>query len=572
MNSFNSSDLIFVPLGGSGEIGMNANLYHFESSWLMVDLGISFADVSMPGADVVLPDISFIERHRDSLQGLVLTHAHEDHFGAIPYLWKRLGCPIYGSPFTLALLQSKLAEYNPGTDIPMHELTPGRAVQMGPFSIETVEMAHSIPDSVALCIRCAAGTVLHTGDWKFDENPGIGRNTDSTRLKQIGDEGVLAMVGDSTNAMEEGRSGSEAHVEKALRDVVAKARGRIALTCFASNVARVQSAIKAAQHSGKAVAIVGKALKRAISAAQKVGYLRDMPEFVDEHDIGLVPREDLMIICTGTQGEPGAAMAKISQATHDTVKLQAGDTVIYSSSQIPGNEHAISRVQDRLIRRGITLVTDDDADVHVSGHPCRDELTEMYALVRPRMAVPVHGTARHLVAHAKLAKSCQVGQTIIPDNGSMIRLANADANSRAKAEVIDTVWTGALTQDRGRVVGMDGEMMRQRRKLLRNGIVTASILIDGKGRLCGTPALKQTGIGERESADEYIAAATIAVEDAVRALNPADARSDSRIESVVMREINRTARTMLSLRPIVHVHVVRGGDARIESEEVALAS
>ncbi|MEK9789904.1 MAG: ribonuclease J [Alphaproteobacteria bacterium] len=553
---YNSSDFLFVPLGGSGEIGMNANLYHYEGSWLMVDLGISFPDDSMPGIDVVLPDLSFIEARREQLAGLVLTHGHEDHLGAIPYMWSKLGCPVYGSAFTLALLRRKLAENNNPHDIPLIELSPGMVEDIGAFSVEMVGMAHSIPDPTSLAIRCDAGTVLHTGDWKFDESPGLGTDTDSNRLAEIGDEGVLAMIGDSTNAMVEGRTASEAEAEAGLRKVIAEAKGRVAISCFSSNVARIQSIIRAAQANDRSVAVVGRAIRRAISAAQEVGYLRDLPDFVAEDDIELLPRENIVILCTGTQGEPRAAMAKIAAGTHESVTLDPGDTVVFSSRQIPGNEPAIARVQDGLIRRKIILITDDDAPVHVSGHPSREEMAEMYGLVRPRIAIPVHGTARHLAAHAELAEHCQVHQTLLPDNGTMIRLARAGKKGE-DAEIIDTVKTGALTHEKGKIVEIQSDMMRARRRMLWNGVVTGTLVLNREGGLCAVPAVSQTGISNEADAADYIAAASLAIEDALAAMGRSARRDDGQVEEIAGQALRRVARSMFGLRPITHIHIMR---------------
>ena len=552
---YHNTDLLFVPLGGSGEIGMNANLYHYHGSWLMVDLGISFPDDSMPGIDVVLPDLSFIEQRRDSLAGLVITHGHEDHLGAIPYMWSQLGCPVYGSAFTLALLRRKLAENGRQMDIPLIEIGPGSVIEIGPFSVEMVGLTHSIPDPTALAIRCDAGTVLHTGDWKFDPAPGLGDMTDTTRLAQIGDEGVLAMVGDSTNAMVEGRTGSEAEAEVGLREVIAAATGRVAVTCFSSNVARIQSIISAAQANDRSVAVVGRAIKRAISAAQEVGYLRDLPDFVPEEDIDLLPRNNIVVICTGTQGEPRAAMAKIAAGAHESVKLEQGDTVIYSSRQIPGNEPAIARVQDALIRRRINLITDEDAPVHVSGHPSRDEMVEMYGLVKPRIAIPVHGTARHLVAHAELAEACQVRQTLLPDNGTVIRLAGAGGES--SASIIDNVKTGALTHEKGKILEIQSDMMRARRRMLWNGVVTASLVMNRDGGLCAVPAISQTGISDEVAAADYVATASLAIEDALAGMGRAARRDDANVEEIAGQALRRVARNMFGLRPVAHVHIMR---------------
>ena len=568
---YKKEDLLFVPLGGSGEIGMNANLYHYQDSWLMVDLGISFPDDSTPGVDIILPDLSFIEARRDKLAGLVLTHGHEDHLGAIPYLWNRIKCPVYGSAFTLALLRRKLAESRFDHDVPLIELGVGAVQQIGAFSIELVGLNHSIPDPAALAIRTDVGTVLHTGDWKFDETPMLGSDTDRGRLGELGSEGVLAMVGDSTNAMVEGRTGSEADAREGLRKVIAGAKGRVAVTCFASNVARIDSIIKAAQMNDRSVAIVGRALNRAISAAREVGYLQDLPDLVPESDIELVPRENLVVICTGTQGEPRAAMARIAAGSHESVSLDPDDTVIYSSRQIPGNENAINRVQDMLLRRKINLVTDDDARVHVSGHPARDEMIEMYGLVRPQIAVPVHGTARHLVAHAALAKSCQVPQTLIPDNGAMIRLNGRSSSDDGNyyAEIIDDVHTGALTHEGGQIHELQSDMLRARRRMLWNGAVTASVALNRSGSLCAVPVISQTGISDSEIAEDYIATAGVAVEDALNTLGRGARRNDASVKEVVSQAIRRIAKRMFGLRPIAHVHVMRlGQEDFIDNNEV----
>ena len=549
--TYSTTDLLFVPLGGSGEIGMNVNLYHYQDSWIMVDLGISFPDDSTPGVDVILPDLKFIAERREKLAGLILTHGHEDHLGAIPYLWSQIGCPIYGSAFTLALLRRKLTESRGDFDIPLHEMGMNAPRQIGAFEIEMIALNHSIPDPAALAIRSAAGTILHTGDWKFDKAPVLGTDTDATRLRAVGDAGVLAMVGDSTNAMVDGRTGSESEAQLGLTEAIAQASGRVAVTCFASNVARIQSICMAAQANGRSVAIVGRALNRAISAAREVGYLNDLPDFVPENDIDLLPPDSLVIVCTGTQGEPRAAMARIAAGTHETVSLQAGDTVIYSSRQIPGNETAIARVQDMLIRRNINLVTDHDAPVHVSGHPSRDEMVDMYGLVRPKIAIPVHGTARHLQAHAELAKACQVQQTLLPDNGAMIRLNGAEV------AIIDNVHTGAMTSEKGNIIELQSDVLRSRRRMLWNGVVTVSVILNKSGHLCVLPSVAQTGIGDGAAASDFVAAATLAVEDAIDVLGKTARRQDESVEEVVSQAVRRVARSMFGLRPIAQVHIMR---------------
>ena len=547
---FSQSDLVFIPLGGSGEIGMNANLYHHHDRWLMVDLGISFADESLLGVDVVLPDISYIEARKDKLEGLLLTHAHEDHYGAIPYLWERLQVPVYGTAFTLALLRRKLAESRVDFDIEMHELDYNQPYEFGPFSVELLALNHSIPDPAAVILRTSEGTILHTGDWKFDDQPQIGQNTDAKKLAEIGDEGVLALVGDSTNAMVEGRTPSEQTAHEGLVQAIARAEGRVAVTCFASNVARIDSIVRAAHANQRSVAVVGRALQRTIDAAREVSYLRDLPDFVKESDVGLIPRDNIVIICTGSQGEPRAAMARIASGAHEMVDLDPGDTVIYSSRQIPGNEPAISKIQDMLLRRSIHVVTDDDAPVHVSGHPARDEMAEMYGLVKPKIVVPVHGTARHLLAHAELAKSCQVSQTLIPDNGVIIHFANG------KAEQIGTVTTGALTHEGGEVVDIQSEQLRARRRMLWNGSVSVSVLVAADGELLVAPSIVQSGVIDDDRIDDFIATAALRIEDKLSEMKPKSA-TDANISQIIKAQVRSVSKNMVKRRPNVEVHIMR---------------
>ena len=351
MTDIQKNDLIFLPLGGSGEIGMNANLYHYQGRWLMIDLGISFPDDTMPGVDVVLPDLRFIEERSDKLEAIILTHAHEDHFGAIPYLWERLQVPVYGTAFTLALLRRKLSEARLDVHIPMHEINYNIDYSFGPFSVQLVSMTHSIPDPAALILRTPEGVILHTGDWKFDPTPMLGDNADKARLRALGDEGVMALIGDSTNAMVAGHTPSEAVACAGLTEEIAKAEHMVAVTCFASNVARIESIITAARANNRSVCVAGRALNRTISAAKEVGYLQDIPDFVPETEVSLIPRENLVVICTGSQGESRAVMARIAQGMHEQISLNTGDTVIFSSRQIPGNEQAIGRVHDALLRQ-----------------------------------------------------------------------------------------------------------------------------------------------------------------------------------------------------------------------------
>jgi len=544
-------DLLFVPLGGSGEIGMNANLFHHDDQWLMVDLGISFPDDTMPGIDVVLPDLSFIEDHRAKLAGLVITHGHEDHLGAIPYLWERLKCPIYGTPFTLALVRGKLQERLPNARVKLISLPLNTPVSVGSFDVEMISLTHSIPDPAGLVLRAGGKTIFHTGDWKFDEDPLIGPISDLAALKKLGDAGVDIMIGDSTNAMVEGRTGSEADARKGLLDTIGKLKGRVAVTCFASNVARVDSLVRIAQQTGRSPMLVGRALHRVTEAAKSCGYLKDWPDLVSEDDFDLIPKENLLMVCTGSQGEARSALARIASGSHHMVRLEKGDAVLFSSREIPGNEPAISRVQDNLIRRGIQVITDDDAPIHVSGHPGREDMTEMYQLIRPKVAIPVHGTARHLQAHAALARSCQVSKTIIPENGDVICL-DGEAS-----KVISRADTGILTYEAGEVIPLDSATIRDRRRMLWNGHVSASVVLSLSGELCLAPSITQNGLNDGHRADDFIAEASLKVEDVLLAMKRNDRLDDAAVTNSVSQALRGLAKTMFQRRPAVQVHVMR---------------
>ena len=544
-------DLLFVPLGGAGEIGMNANLFHHAGRWLMVDLGISFADETMPGIDVLLPDLGFIAERRDRLDGLVVTHGHEDHLGAIPYLWERLRCPVYGTPFTLALVAGKLREHLPGADVELVPLPAGGRAGIGPFDVELVSLTHSIPEPAGLVIRAGGMTVFHTGDWKFDDDPVMGPVSDTGALKALGDAGIDVMIGDSTNAMVDGRTGSEGDARKGLAAAIGAETGRVAVTCFASNVARLDSIVQAGAETGRSPLLVGRALHRVTEAARSCGYLGHWPDMLGEDDFNAVPRENALMICTGSQGEPRSALARIAAGTHRNIALEAGDTVMFSSREIPGNETAIGKVQDSLVRRGIRVVTGDDAPIHVSGHPGRGEMTEMYQLIRPTVAVPVHGTARHLRAHAELARACQVKQVVVPENGSVIRL------DKGEAATIGSAATGLMTVEGGELLAVDGDTMRDRRRMLWNGNVSVSVVVSRAGELCAAPAVRHSGLAEGHRGDDFTAEASLRVEDALAALD-GDARlDDARLEQAVSGPVRSLARAMFDRRPLLQVHILR---------------
>src|SRR5262245_10521524 len=483
-----NDELLFLALGGAGEIGMNLNLYGHAGKWLMVDLGIGFADETLPGIEVVMPDPAFIVERREDLVGIVLTHAHEDHLGAVADLWPQLRAPVYATPFAASVLRRKLLEAGLMDTVPITEIPLGGKFSLPPFELELITMTHSILEPNALAIRTRLGTVFHTGDWKIDPEPLLGEVTDEAMLRRIGEEGALAMVCDSTNVFVEGEAGSEATVRANLEKLVKAQHCRVAATCFASNLARVESIALAAVAAGRHPVLSGRALQRMVEAAQECGYLLDFPPCIPEQQAGWLPRDKVVFICTGSQGEPRASMAKLAMGEHRDLVLEEGDTAIFSSRIIPGNEHAVGRLHNALMARGVEVITDSSADIHVSGHPAREELVRVYQWVRPRIAVPVHGELRHMMEHAALARGCQVPETVVAPNGTLVRLAPGPA------EIVDHVPAGRLARDGDTLVPVEGETLRQRRKLLWNGAAAATLVIDRQGRPVAAPQVSLRGI------------------------------------------------------------------------------
>ncbi|MBS0521488.1 MAG: ribonuclease J [Proteobacteria bacterium] len=544
-----ADELLFLALGGAGEIGMNLNLYGHAGKWLMVDLGIAFGDDATPGIDVVMPDPAFIEEQRQNLAGIVLTHAHEDHLGAVADLWPRLGAPVYATPFAASVLRRKLTEAGLLDAVPITEIALGARFTVAPFELEMITMTHSIPEPNALAIRTKFGTVFHTGDWKIDPEPLLGDVTDEATLKRIGEEGALAMVCDSTNVFVEGEAGSEATVRANLEKLVKTRRSRVAVTCFASNLARVESIAKAAVAAGRHPVLSGRALQRMIEAAQECGYLLDFPECVSESEAGYLPRDKVLYICTGSQGEPRASMAKIANGEHRDIVLEEGDATIFSSRVIPGNERAVGRMQNALLARGIEVLTDRDAHIHVSGHPARDELVRVYQWIRPRIAVPVHGEVRHMVEHAALARACQVPETVLAPNGTLVRLAPGPAT------VIDHVHAGRLARDGDVVAPVEGEALRERRKLLWNGAATATLVVDRQGRAVAPPKVSLRGVADTEG--ELTDAIVAGLQEMLADLSASERRDNGRIEEAARQAVRRVVRAHLGKKPLTDVHIVR---------------
>jgi ribonuclease J len=541
------NELIFLPLGGSGEIGMNVNLYGTRGKWVMVDLGMTFADPSLPGVDLVLPDLSFIEERAEDLLGIVLTHGHEDHIGAIPYLAADLGVPLYATPFTAGLVRHKLEEEGIAGEVKLHVIEKEGSFDLGPFHFTYVPLAHSIPEGNALLIETEHGRIFHTGDWKLDETPVLGSPSTADELSAIGDRGVLALVGDSTNVFNPEPSGSETGVREGLDKVVAAAKGRVLVTTFASNAARLHTLGEVAKDTGRQVVVAGRSLDRILRVGKSVGYLTDFPPVLSYDEAMRLPPDQLLIIATGAQGEPQAALSRIADGSHP-LKLDRGDLVVYSSKQIPGNELSIGRVQNMLASKGVEIITDRQAHVHVSGHPGRPELEAMYGWIRPQIAVPVHGERRHMEEHARLARHWGVPHAVVPVNGSAIRLAPG------KPEIVGHEATGRLVVDGDVILPADGATMMARRRLMHNGYLAATVVVDQRGKLAADPAIIAQGLPVEEDRDDFIAECVEAVEAAAKG---ADSRNEERYAEAIRLAVRRVAREWTGKKPVTEVQVVR---------------
>ncbi|MFC3208047.1 ribonuclease J [Aquamicrobium soli] len=552
----NAPELVFVPLGGVGEIGMNFALYGYGPAhareWIVIDVGVTFPDATLPGVDLVLPDTRFIEENIDRLHGIVITHAHEDHYGALLDVWPRLKAPVWMTPFSAGLLEAKRQSEHGAPKIPVTIYRGGEKFTVGPFEIEAIPVAHSIPEPMSLAITTPAGTVVHTGDWKIDPEPAIGPRTDEARFRAYGDKGILALVCDSTNALREGDSPSELAVGEGLKGVIEKAVGRVAVTTFSSNVGRIVSIAKAARDAGRQCLVLGRSLKRVIDVASDLGYMDGLPDFIGEEDYGFIPRENLVIICTGSQGEPQAALAKLSRDEMKAVALTAGDTVVFSSRTIPGNEKAILGIKNALIDRGMKIIEDGDALVHVSGHPRRSELKQMYSWLRPQIGVPVHGEAAHLVAQGSLMAMSGIGQVAQIRDGDMLRL------SPGPATIIDQVPFGRAYKD-GRLVGSEQAMgIRDRRKLSFAGHVAVNVVLDDRYELAGDPDLAAIGVAEEdargETLEDLMLDAAIGAVDSI----PRQRRKDlDLVQEAVRRAVRAAANEAWGKKPVVTVFVTR---------------
>ena len=550
------SELVLMPLGGVGEIGMNCYAYGIgpgdRKTWLLVDLGVKFGDEREPGIDVVLPDTSFIESNQRNLAGIVLTHGHEDHLGAVPWLWRRLGAPVYCTPFAAALLAGKLKEHGLEKDVPVRIMPAGSRFSVGPFDLEYVSVTHSIPKSTALLIKTPLGNVLHSGDWKIDKNPSIGDKIDEAQFREIGDAGVDVLVCNSTNALREGFSPSESEVSATISRLVESAKRRVAVTTFASHVGRIALAVQAARRAEREVVVVGRAMRNTIEAARACGYLKEAGTFLEEEAFGYLPPHRAMLLCTGSQGEPRAAMARIAEDQHPQVTLEEGDLVIFSSKTIPGNEKAVSAVHNNLAQLGVDIITSDDALVHTSGHPRKEELRAMYQWLRPRALVPVHGEQRHLREQAKLAKASGIEQVVLCDNGHIVRLAPGPVS------IIDEAHAGRLHVDGNIIVSSEDGPARQRRKLSYVGMVAVSLALDGKFQLVGEPHIVADGIpGSDAEGEDMLAILLDAAGNGLNSVPRARRKDDESVIEAVKNAVRRAADNAWGKKPVCKVMVHR---------------
>ncbi len=544
-------ELVFCALGGLGEIGMNCYLYGTgpanDRTWLMVDLGITFPEGDFePGVDVILPDLRFIEDEQIKLAGLVLTHGHEDHIGAVLELWPRLKCPVYATPFVVQLLKAKQSEQGHRAKIAFHETPTSGKFTIGPFDLEFIAVAHSIPEPQALLVTTPEGRVLHTGDWKIDRTPYLGVDTDQNRLQQLGDEGLDAILCDSTNAMRDGRSPSETDVSNSLTGIISRASRAVAVTIFASNVSRIKAIAAAAEACGRTLVISGRAMHRMIGVAIETGHLPRTFKYHDQQHFSYLEPQKALLLCTGSQGEGRAAMARIADNQHPDIKLGKGDMIVFSSRTIPGNEKVVGRIQNKLIELGCELVTDNDALVHVTGHPRRDELRDMYAWTRPKVAIPMHGEARHMAANAKLAREAGVPQVMVVRVGDVVKLAPGPA------QIIDEVPTGRLFRDGDLLVGSDEAPVRERRKLAVVGIAFITVVVDGKGKPIADPDVVLDGIPQTDKDGiDMIDIALDAVEATLKSSPNSRKRDPDQIEESVSKAVRSALERAWGKRPIV---------------------
>ncbi|WP_455478353.1 ribonuclease J [Bartonella sp. B10] len=552
MVAANNSEFVFLPLGGVGEIGMNLAAYGFGSEslreWLLVDMGVSFSGPELPGSDLILPDIRFLESEKYNICGLILTHAHEDHYGAVLDLWPRLKIPLYCTPFTAGLLESKQQSDFESDKISLNIFQDGDSFQIGCFAVEAIAVNHSIPESVSLAITTPLGTVIHTGDWKIDHAPSLKAFTDEKRFRALGNKGILALLCDSTNACRDSTPLSEEKIQTNLFEIISKAEGQVIIATFASNIGRIRSITLAAESAGRKVLIVGRSLKRSIMVAQNLGYMSDLAPFITEDEYASIPRKDVVLIVTGSQGEPRATLAKLSRNEIKNISLSAGDVVIYSSRSIPGNEKAIIEMQNRFIDLGIRIITNEDAFVHVSGHPYRSELLQMYDWIKPEILVPIHGEAMHLAAQATLARQAGIKTVVEIRNGNILRLAPEPI------KVIDHAPVGRLYKD-GCLIGNEDELgIRERRKLSYAGHVVVSLHMNSKKYLFDNIGLTTLGLPERSKKGKILKDILLdVVENTINNIPHTKRKNNKLIQEAIRRAVRAAVNEVWQKKPVCTV-------------------
>lgn len=542
--------LFFVPLGGAGEIGINFGLYSCDGQWIAVDCGVGFAGDRLPGVDMVLPDPTFAEQIAKNLKALIITHAHEDHIGAVGHFWPLLRCPVYATPFAAEMLETRLDEAGILGRVSLETVEAGDELDLAPFDIELISVNHSVPEAVSLLIRTKYGNVFHTGDWRFDDTPVVGKPANYARFKELGKENVLAMVADSTNVFVENDILSESDVKDSLTTLFSRYSGkRLVVTCFASNVGRIESIAEAAEKNGRTVCLLGRSLWRVEGAGRACGYFRGINVFLTDEEAQDLPPSKVLYLCTGCQGEPKAALSNLSYGVYRSLQLNKGDVVIFSSRVIPGNEQAIANIKNRFIAKGIEVVTDKDALTHVSGHANRNDMKRMYGFVRPKIAVPVHGEAAHLFEHAKLADECGISQTVIPKDGDVISFG-AD-----KAEVIGSVQSGLMAMDGRKIIPVNADVLKKRRRMLEDGTVVATVVLDKKNAVVGSVQISATGLIDAQSPEMSVL--DEGIKTALSSLTPARLKDDGSVADAVKAAIRKTVMENHGRRPMVDVHLVR---------------
>jgi ribonuclease J len=549
LRSVNASDeFVFVALGGLGEIGMNAALYGFgpprRRKWIMVDCGLTFAGPDLPGVDLVYPDVAFVEKIQPDLLALVITHAHEDHVGAIAALWPRLRCPLYATPFAAGLLQARRLSEPGAPQVQFNIVAQGSRIELGPFGIEFIAVAHSIPESCALAIRTSAGLAIHSGDWKHDDAPGVGRPTDEERFRELGEQGVLAFICDSTNIIREGESPSEGKVAQTLHALITGAPARVVVTAFASNVARIRAVAQAAISAGREVVVAGRSMDRTIEVARSTGYLDGIGDFFSLDRYPMLARDRVVVLATGSQGEPRAAMGRIADGEHPVIALASGDCVIFSSRTIPGNEREVNRVINGLILQGVEVITDRTHLVHCSGHPRRGEVERFYGWLRPQVAIPAHGEPLHLYEHARVARALGVPHVVPARNGDMVLLGPGQPG------IIDEIATGRVAQDGATLVALGDTLFQERRRLAYAGVVSIAVALTSRGELTsGLPTRLRDGAATDKLIDETIFATLDSL--------PRQRRRDfDGVSIAIERAVRSTLQATWGKRPQVHVLIV----------------